>query len=55
MDDFAQMLEEFSLQQDIIQLSYVDDTTLQWLYQHCFAFIYPSGSLKGSVCPFWRR
>jgi glycosyltransferase involved in cell wall biosynthesis len=42
MDDFAQMLEEFSLQQDIIQLGYVDDTTLQWLYQHCFAFIYPS-------------
>lgn len=23
-------------------LGYVDDETLQWLYQNCFAFVYPS-------------
>lgn len=42
MDDFEPMLEELGLQQDVIRLGYVDDTTLQWLYQHCFAFVYPS-------------
>ncbi len=42
MDDFEPKLAELDLQQDVIQLGYVEDTTLQWLYQHCFAFIYPS-------------
>jgi glycosyltransferase involved in cell wall biosynthesis len=42
MDDFEKTIENLGLQQDVILLGYVDDTTLQWLYQNCFAFIYPS-------------
>jgi glycosyltransferase involved in cell wall biosynthesis len=42
MDDLERMLEELDLQRDVILLGYVDDPTLQWLYQHCFAFVYPS-------------
>ena len=42
MDDFELLLQELDLQRDVILLGYVDDPTLQWLYQHCFAFVYPS-------------
>jgi len=42
MDDFHRWLDDLRLHQDVIILGYVDDTILQWLYQHCFAFVYPS-------------
>jgi glycosyltransferase involved in cell wall biosynthesis len=42
MGDFHRWLDDLGLQQDVITLGYVDDTILQWLYQHCFAFVYPS-------------
>lgn len=42
IEDLEQTLEELGLQQEVIQLGYVDDEALQWLYQNCFAFIYPS-------------
>ena len=42
MDDFEQTVGEIGLQQDVVLLGYVDDQVLQWLYQNCFAFIYPS-------------
>ena len=42
MDDFEEKLEALNLRQDVILLDYVDDETLQWLYQNCFAFIFPS-------------
>ena len=42
MDDLAQTLEDLGVQQDVIHLGYIDDTALQWLYQYCFAFVFPS-------------
>lgn len=42
MDDFERTVDELGLRQDVILLGYVDDVTLQWLYQNCFAFVYPS-------------
>ena len=42
MDDLKKGVESLGLQQDIILPGYVDDKTLQWLYQNCFAFVYPS-------------
>ena len=42
MDDFEKSLDSLDLRQDVILLGYVDDAALQWLYQNCFAFVYPS-------------
>ena len=42
MEDFERELESLQLQQDVIRLGYVDDTSLHWLYQNCFALVYPS-------------
>jgi glycosyltransferase involved in cell wall biosynthesis len=42
MNDLKDQLRRLNLQEDVILLGYVDDTTLQWLYQNCFAFVYPS-------------
>lgn len=42
MNDFKDEIHKLNLQDDVILLGYVDDMTLQWLYQNCFAFVYPS-------------
>jgi glycosyltransferase involved in cell wall biosynthesis len=42
MDDFRDEIRRLNLQKDVILLGYVDDADLQWLYQNCFAFVYPS-------------
>ena len=42
MNDFKDQIRNLNLQADVILLGYVDDTALQWLYQNCFAFVYPS-------------
>jgi glycosyltransferase involved in cell wall biosynthesis len=42
MQDFEKELDSLNLKKDIIILGYIDDPTLQWLYQNCFAFVYPS-------------
>lgn len=42
MDDFKNQIRILNLQDDVILLGYVDDIVLQWLYQNCFAFLYPS-------------
>jgi glycosyltransferase involved in cell wall biosynthesis len=42
MEDFEKELASRGLQQDVFLLGYVDNEALQWLYQNCFAFIYPS-------------
>jgi glycosyltransferase involved in cell wall biosynthesis len=42
MNDFKDEIRKLKLQKDVILLGYVDDTDLQWLYQNCFAFVYPS-------------
>lgn len=42
MEDFKDQIRRLDLQNDVILLGYVDDMALQWLYQNCFAFLYPS-------------
>ena len=42
MNDFKDQIRKLNLQDDVILQGYVDDTALQWLYQNCFAFVYPS-------------
>jgi glycosyltransferase involved in cell wall biosynthesis len=42
MEDFENAIKQLGLQQDVRMLGYVEDTELQWLYQNCFAFVYPS-------------
>ena len=42
MDNFKKELESLNLQEEVILLGYVKDEDLQWLYQNCFAFLYPS-------------
>ena len=42
MNDFKDQIRKLNLQEDVILLGYVDEAALQWLYQNCFAFVYPS-------------
>lgn len=42
MDEFEKDLDVLNLRQDVILLGYIENETLRWLYQNCFAFIYPS-------------
>lgn len=42
MNDLEKTLDELGLRQDVVLLGYVDDEALRWLYENCFAFIYPS-------------
>jgi len=42
MEDFKENINSLGLQNDVILLGYVDESTLLWLYQNCFALIYPS-------------
>jgi glycosyltransferase involved in cell wall biosynthesis len=42
MDDFEEILTDLDLKEDIIWLGYSSEDTVQWLYQNCFCFIYPS-------------
>lgn len=42
IDDLQRTLEHLHLRDDVIMLGYVDDNDLHWLYQNCFALVYPS-------------
>lgn len=42
MENFDETLQEMGLSEDVLLLGYVSDTELEWLYQNCFAFVYPS-------------
>jgi glycosyltransferase involved in cell wall biosynthesis len=42
MDGFEQQIDDLNLKQRVIRLGYVSDGTLQWLYQNCHSFLYPS-------------
>jgi glycosyltransferase involved in cell wall biosynthesis len=42
MHDFEEELDSLNLKQDVLLLGYTKDSTLQWLYQNCLTFIYPS-------------
>jgi glycosyltransferase involved in cell wall biosynthesis len=41
-DDFNAQLQGLEPGRDLFLLGYVSDVELAWLYQNCFAFIYPS-------------
>jgi glycosyltransferase involved in cell wall biosynthesis len=42
MENFGREVERMGLKNDIIHLGYVDEATLCWLYQNCFAFAFPT-------------
>jgi glycosyltransferase involved in cell wall biosynthesis len=42
MDQFPNLLDELGLRSDVVLTGYVDDRALQWLYQNCYAHVYPS-------------
>jgi glycosyltransferase involved in cell wall biosynthesis len=42
MHDFETCLAELNLTNDVVWLGYTDEQELQWLYQHCYCFLYPS-------------
>lgn len=41
-DGLRSYIQELNIQNHVHLTGYVDDPTLQWLYQNCFAFVYPS-------------
>ncbi|MGD0616376.1 MAG: glycosyltransferase family 1 protein [Bryobacteraceae bacterium] len=42
MEDFEKTLTGLKAGTDVILTGYLDDSELQWLYENCFAFVYPS-------------
>jgi glycosyltransferase involved in cell wall biosynthesis len=42
MGDLSALVESLQLTNDVQLLGYVDDACLQWLYENCIAFCYPS-------------
>lgn len=42
VNELEALLDDLGIRQGVIMLGYADDTELLWLYQNCFAFIYPS-------------
>ena len=42
VEDLSRLIESLGLSGDVMIAGYVDDSALQWLYQHCFAAVYPS-------------
>jgi glycosyltransferase involved in cell wall biosynthesis len=42
MNDFEARLTDLGLRESVVLAGYVSDAELQWLYQNCFALIYPS-------------
>jgi glycosyltransferase involved in cell wall biosynthesis len=42
MEGFDSFVEQLGLRQDVVILGYAEESELQWLYQNCFAFLYPS-------------
>lgn len=42
MEEFERSLESAGLRGRVILTGYVSDRELQWLYENCFAFLYPS-------------
>jgi len=42
MEDFEDFVDKLGLREDVMLLGYVEEAELQWLYQNCFAFLYPS-------------
>jgi glycosyltransferase involved in cell wall biosynthesis len=42
VEDLSRLIDTLGLGGDVIITGYVDDQALQWLYQNCFAALYPS-------------
>jgi glycosyltransferase involved in cell wall biosynthesis len=42
MDDINRLIAMLGIGDDVIFAGYVDDAALQWLYQNCYAALYPS-------------
>jgi len=42
MEGVEKKLASLNVGTDVVLLGYVDDLELQWLYENCFAFVYPS-------------
>jgi len=42
LQNIRKLLQELRLEKDVILLNYVSDTDIPWLYQNCFAFVFPS-------------
>jgi glycosyltransferase involved in cell wall biosynthesis len=42
MEHLGEVLDSLDLRPHVVLTGYVDDPALQWLYEHCFAFVYPS-------------
>jgi len=42
MEDFEREINALKLREDVVRMGYVEDGELKWLFQNCFAFIYPS-------------
>lgn len=42
MDGFENSLAASGLAEDVILTGYVEEAELKWLYENCFAFVYPS-------------
>ena len=42
MEDIHRAVADLGLAEDIIMPGYLDDAALQWLYQNCYAMVYPS-------------
>jgi glycosyltransferase involved in cell wall biosynthesis len=40
--DLSALIDTLGLTRDVVMTGYVDDQDLQWLYQNCFAAVYPS-------------
>jgi len=42
IEDFEEKAAAMGLHEDVLFLGYVEDEVLCWLYQNCFAFVYPT-------------
>lgn len=42
MADFQAYLKNLGISEDVIMTGYVSDPELTWLYQNCYANLYPS-------------
>jgi len=42
MDDMHRLIDQLALGGDVTFTGYIDDAALQWLYQNCYAALYPS-------------
>jgi glycosyltransferase involved in cell wall biosynthesis len=42
MEDIGKIVGDLGLAEDVVMTGYIDDLALRWLYQNCYAMVYPS-------------